>query len=159
MPAAILIPSLIGAGASVAGAALASNASKSAADTQAQSAQKAQDYTNANFQQQQQNFAPYQAMGQKSLGFLGGATATPTGSQAPGFSGQTLGQMANPSTSSQTPTQPQTGQMVTIQAPDGTTKQMPMAQAQLFLSRGAKIVSGGGGGGQMQNMGNRAQAY
>ena len=38
------------------------------------------------------------------------------------------------------PGTPAGGAMVTLQAPDGTTKQVPQSQAQFYISRGAKQV-------------------
>lgn len=145
MPA-VLIPSLIGAGASLAGAKVASNASKNAARTQQQAGQQALQAQQQSYQQQRQDFAPYQQAGQQALGRLQGMAGQPAAQPAVGQLGNGPMRQASPMGLIAQAAAPmggmlsQGGGMVTVQAPDGSTRQMPQALAQQFVQKGARIL-------------------
>ena len=152
MPAALAIPALISAGGQVASSVIASKSAKKAARTQTTAAnvagqrqdratQDALRYIEARRLGLPEPASPYPPGG-ASLGF--GSQLAPTGTKPPmpvpggGYGGApppggplSLG-MA---------TQGQQGQMVTVQAPDGSeTRQMPADQAQRYVQRGARIL-------------------
>ena len=132
-----------------------------AADLQAQAAQNALDYTKSVKAAQTAAAAPYQALGTQATGMLPGAVRpTPLGAGPTPYStrpnngvaapqGAPLSQIGQPAT---TPTvaPPQAaagGPMVTLQAPDGQTKQFSQADAQRILQikdaqgRSARVIS------------------
>lgn len=158
------------AGASLGGAKIASNAAKTASQQQMAAGQQALAYEKEMLGKQEAAAKPYQALGNQSLGMLGNggkAFAPPNlnpygpqpgvANQAGGYSSvpipktsastspgaYTMGQMGT----AQAPNVGQGAQdeMVTVQAPNGQTRQMPMSMARQFVAKGAKILSGGGG--------------
>jgi len=73
MPAAVAVPLILGAGSaatSLIGAKMQSGAAKSAAQTQAASVDKAQQFAQQAFQQQQAALSPYRQAGQAALASL-----------------------------------------------------------------------------------------
>lgn len=142
------------------GAKKASDASKKASQQQMAAGQKAFDYEQQMLGKQEAAAKPYMQLGQQSLGMLGlGKTFAPpnlnpygpqpgVANQAGGYSGNplpktsastspgayTMGQMGQQAAS------PQSGGMVTVQAPNGQTRQMPREQAQFFVQKGARIL-------------------
>lgn len=73
MPAAVAIPAIIGAagvGTQIAGAKMASNASKRAADQQVAATREAQAFNQRAYDDQQRALSPYLQAGQQSLGSL-----------------------------------------------------------------------------------------
>lgn len=160
MPAAIAIPAIIGAagvGTSIAGAKIAANASRDAARQQQDATNRAQAFNQQIYQDQQKLMNPYTQAGQYALSNLmarqyGGSPnqfaptpgyGAPMG-QAPaqGYSPM-LGNMggAPPPQVPQGPPQVPQGDLVTLQGPDGSTKQVPRAMAPLYLQRGARMVN------------------
>lgn len=133
-----------------------SDAAHEAAQTQQDAAQRALTGQQQQYAQQRQDFAPYQQAGQASLGRLNSLATAPRpvfnasqpggGFQAPppqqmpqmpqiqpGMMGQ-QGQMAQPSG------MPPQAKMALLQAPDGTTKQIPEEQAAHFIQQGARRI-------------------
>lgn len=158
---AIILGTTIGAGSSIAGAAIASHSAKNAAKTQAASADKALALEREQYQQQQQNLAPYRGLSAVLPQLMGragqGVTSTGWGQyQAPTSTGNPFASLYQGG-QSQPPSPPmghaftptpdggqvggQPGGLVTLRAPDGTTQQVPQAQVPHFLSRGATMVS------------------
>ena len=154
MPAGVLIPALIGAGGTVAQAAIGAHSAGKAADTQSAAADKALALEKSIYDTTQGQISPYQQLGTSSLANLAGY-ANGGGPQMnangvgyhPGFTPQPM------TLSGMQPTAPQapTGPLVTVQAPTGETRQMTRAQAEPFLARGAKLVQqpGMAGGGSV----------
>lgn len=137
----------LSAGLNLVSAALSSNASKDAAKTQSDAAQKAIDQLGP-------MYAPYQQAGQQSLGrlngFLGGGqnfqqptpAPLPNGwqpNQPPQQAGGTIGSMGavnqQPDMQMRQGGMPAAGQssMVTLKAPDGSTRQVPQQSAQSMI--------------------------
>lgn len=82
MPAALAVPLILGgasAATSIAGAKMASNASKNAANTQSTAADRALAAQQAGYQQQRQDFAPYQQAGTGAVGRLNNLAGQYTG--------------------------------------------------------------------------------
>lgn len=155
MPAAIAVPLIVGgatAGASIAGAKMASNAAKNAAKTQTaaadRSAQLQYDLGNKSLDMQRQMYeqgradmAPWRNTGQAALGQLssrmglGGGMSLGGGApagQPPMGGGMTLGGM--PQGGYQRP------QMVRMVAPTGEQKEVPLAMVSHLEARGARRV-------------------
>jgi hypothetical protein len=123
---------------------------------QAEAAQKALDFEKAQKAKQEVAAAPYLALGKLATGNLpnlaaGGPTvAAPTAYGTHAFSGVSsslpMSQIARslPPMSDTTPmsvdTQSPQTQLVMVQAPTGETRRVPVAQAQLYVQRGARIV-------------------
>ena len=171
---ASLIPSLVSAGADIAGAAIGSHAAGNAAQQQQNAAQQQLALYQQIYQNQQKNLAPYMAIGPGALANLGGLTGqrmnaappyttatSPQGlsgpvSSAPGFTPPTYagpgavsqtwqGPGVNPFYAPGTPGyQAQAGgqSMVTLRAPDGSTRAVPSDQVNHYLSLGATPVGG-----------------
>lgn len=160
MPAAIAIPAIIGAagaGASLVGAKMGSNAARDAAKLQTDSAAKAQQFTQRAYDDQKAALQPYMQAGQQSLGALmaryagqplqnrfapgGGQAAEPFQPPQGGMSlGSGLGQGGAPQ-GGPPPMQapPQGGGMVRVKAPTGEMAQFPEGSPglQQALARGA----------------------
>lgn len=147
---AMLISSLIGGGASVAGAAIGSHAAGKAADTQAASADKALALEREMYQQAQQNYAPYLALGSstlpKLLSLAGSSTpnlglpgnvANPYGSGTPSWASA----FASPKSVGygQTPAAASAG-MVRMQAPTGEVQMVPASKRAMYEARGARAL-------------------
>lgn len=125
---------------SVAAAKIQSGAAKDAAKTQTAAANQSLAFQQQQYQQQRQDFAPYQQNGVQAGSRLGQMASTPPPSFTPGRpQAPQLGMppIATPPTSSP---QPQQGRMVLLQAPDGSTKQLPEALAQQAVQKGAKVI-------------------
>lgn len=134
MPAAIIGPLIgagVSAGAGIIGASQAAGAAKSAAATQSTSADKAMAVGQQQYQQAQQNFAPYMQAGAQAASTLGSLLRPGGMGAAP--SQDSLGWGGRPAT-------PPPGGTVMIEAPDGTRKAVPSSQAQSFIKRGGKVV-------------------
>ena len=163
MPTAVAVPLIgagIGAAASLGGAKLNSNAANSAAQIQAQTAQKALDEKKRLFDIEQAQRAPYLAASQSALGRLGaqsgssGPMALPAPYQAPQnpyarFSQSPqqpqpmMGMAPQQGTAPQTAAAPMNtpAGMVTVQDPQsGRQAHIPQAQLQTALSLGLKQV-------------------
>ena len=145
------------AAAGLGGALISSSAAKSAAETQAASGDKALALQKQMYDQTRADLQPWVTQGSSAVGTLGalmglggkvngqtvaGTSASPsTASQ-----GATLGSLATPQNTQDMglvhPAQQNGGEdrMVTIQAPTGETKQMPLSQAGQYLSRGARLM-------------------
>jgi hypothetical protein len=133
----------ISAGTDVAKAAISANAAKNAAKTQSAAADKSLAFQQGIYGQQQQNFAPYLAQGQNAVQQLGQRAAQPSPTFQPGRPQSFQAPPSMPMASLGQPNAPMAPQgqsepLWTIQAPDGTTKQLPAAMAQQFVSRGAR---------------------
>ena len=156
MSTPLLATTAIGAGTGITNAIIQGNAAKSAAQTQAQAAQtaaaqqqaaiekarqeamplyqQAQDTIARNQAQGQAALAPYAAQGQQGLTALSSFLGVPSGgtaAAAPAGATMPLSAVAG---------QPQGGGMVTLQAPNGQTQQVPASQAAFYLARGARRV-------------------
>ena len=138
MPAALAIPAIIGAGASVGGAVIASKASKGAAKTQSEAADKALGLQTQQYEQSRQDFAPYQQQGQAALGRLGQMATAPRMNFGAGQTA-TLGNPMGQPQAQQPPPQPQAG-LVRVQAPTGEIALLSRQQAQDALRRGARVM-------------------
>lgn len=148
MPAAIAIPLItgaIGAGTAIAGAKIQSGAAKNAAKLQSASADKALAVNQGVYRDQQALMNPYVQGGQDAYARLFSQqfgtpyqppAQAPTAPQIP--QGPPAGARPNPFQQAMGG-QP-AGGMVTIQAPTGETRQVPREQAQMFVSRGGKVV-------------------
>ena len=149
----IIIAGAIAAGGAIAGAKISSNAAKNAAKTQTQAADKAatlqSDLGNKSLDFQRQMYEtgradmmPWMNMGRSALGALGQGMGLQGGSApaggppmgGPGGGGMPLGAMGQQRSLYKAP------QMVMMRAPDGSTKQVPMAMAPHFEARGAVRV-------------------
>ena len=160
MPA--IIPLAISAATSIAGGVIASKAAKKAAAIQSAAADKASAFqAQANtdilgvqkqqYELGQQRMAPYAALGGQGMALLMG-TPQPGAAPAPQ---NTLGGMmptgappqpgAPPPPGGMPPGPGGGGQMVTLQSPDGETRQVPADQAGFYMSKGARPVGGAGG--------------
>lgn len=149
--AAILGSALAAAGGSVAAAKMTSGASQNASDKSAAAAQEALDFTKGQKAKQEAAYAPFGALGQQAAGMLPGlarqapsvgppaAFTTQPRATAPMPQGAPLSQMGGPVGTGQQGL-PQAGPMVLLQAPDGSQKSVPAAQAQMYIARGARQV-------------------
>lgn len=138
---------LIGVGSNVAGnligAKMQADSSKDAAAIQAQSVKDALDFEKNQYADLTGRLAPYVAAGtaasDRQNQLLGNAprpgtsaTSQPTyGPPVANYSTQPVARTAAPATE----------QQVTLQAPDGSTKQVPQSQAAYYISKGAKQVA------------------
>lgn len=77
MPIVPFVPAIIGAGASVGGAALAAHGATKAADTQAQASDRALALQKELYEQQRSDLAPYRQLGYGALGTLAGLVGQP----------------------------------------------------------------------------------
>ncbi len=175
MPAAIAVPAIIGAGASVGTAAIGARAAGKAAKQQEQASDQAMAFQQRAYTDQQAAMQPYMRTGTDVFqrlaenygrGAYSPGGPSPFGAQSPfaqalqpggmGYSGQQpQPQMVNqamPRVGGPMPSGPQAGgrpfaaamggggDLVTIQAPTGETRQMPRQEAQAYLARGARMV-------------------
>lgn len=130
----------ISAATQLAGAKIASNASKKAAGQQTQAVDRAQGIVT-------NTLSPYVNKGREAISTLGRLTAAPAGSRyaAPDPTRPPAPQppMAAPRPMTMGGLSPGGGEdLVTVQSPDGSsTRQMPRQQAQQYVSRGARIVA------------------
>lgn len=133
MPAAIAVPALIGAGASLGSAAIGARAAGKASKTQAQAADRVAGIHRDIYGQQMGLMSPYVGAGHSSISTLGRLLAPPGGSRfaapapmAPGFGGPDMGTPAT----------------ITLRAPDGSTQAVTSHLADQFIARGAVRVDG-----------------
>ncbi len=157
MPAAIAIPLIAGAAGTVGAAAIGAHASGKAADQQVAASDKALGVQQQQYANGQRLLAPYQYGGPALAGLNQQVTNQGNGMQAAQmYAGnpRTLPQGGQPQTtvgsmnaramalqgSQGALGAPQGGQMVTVQAPTGETRQMTQQQAQLAVQHGAQIV-------------------
>ncbi len=138
------------------GASKAANASEYGAQLQAQATQNALDFTKAQKAKQEAAYAPYGAIGQQAVSALPGAIRpNPTQGPPPTYSGPPplayMGQGGQPGPATYQPPsnaplsqigapQQASGPMVTLQAPDGSQKQVPQSQAQFYIAKGARQI-------------------
>jgi len=159
---AALISAAIAAGGSVGAAALAAHGASSASDEQAQAAQAALDFAKQKQSEQLAQEQPYLALGQQAVAQLPNmvrpmpnyAMPTPYGypQQPTSLSGmnqplvrgpvQTTQPVAPPVMQGGAPSQAAqlNQQTVRLQAPDGSQRDVPVQQAQFYISKGAKRV-------------------
>ena len=150
MPAALLVPSLISAGTSIAGGIMGSRASKKAAETQVKSGDKALALQGNLYQQQQAMNQPYMNLGQSAIGNLGALVgrpqAMPTMNPATSLGQSPMG-MAGPGNRTAGPGQtvgqsmlrPGAGGSVRMRAPDGSVNTVPAEQVSFYTQRGAQV--------------------
>lgn len=151
MPAAIAIPAIIGAGTSVATAAISANAAGKAAKTQRQGADRAQAFNERVYGEQRELMRPYVQAGQESMGRL---MSQHWGTPYSGPNGPTV---TAPNPYAPTPQalgipngQPRLGASmqgfnggsgtVVVEAPTGERRVMPLALAQQAQAKGARIL-------------------
>ncbi len=132
----------IGIGGQLAGTAIAANASSSAADKQAAGVQAALDFEKQQYADITGRLAPYVAAGTSSTDrmaqLLGLPARSATTATAPPTRGPAVGNAPPPAPAQ--PTAAPTGGMVTLQAPDGTTKSVPSEQVPHYQALGAKVL-------------------
>ncbi len=151
---AVIVGAGIAAGGSVAASKIGADASTKAAGQQVNAANQALGVQQQQYQNTQKLLAPYQYGGPVAAS-LNHPVTNQTMNPAPTLRPTTtLGALATygggqglPGQSPQMPSQmppsgapTQNGGMVTVQAPTGETRQMPMAQAQLYAAKGARIL-------------------
>ena len=127
-----LLPTIIGAGASLGGAAIAGHANTEAAKIAAEQADKALAIQKEQYALQRQDTAPYRALGQGAVGNLGYLSGIDVASKVPELS----------STVPTTPygQQAQNG-TIPMKVPDGRILGIPVAQVQAALQHGAVHVT------------------
>ena len=157
MPAAIAIPAIIGAGASIGSAAIASRAAGKAANTQSAAAERAAQYQQQMFNQatqyQQQLMAPYLGVGQASASTLGRlmglqpsapASLPGQGAQMPTAEGlAAIGAAPMPGAPSGPAGSAMSGQPVMMQGSDGSIRLVPPQMVDMLTKRGAHLVRTG----------------
>lgn len=130
------------------GAHQAANASKAASAAQQAGAQKALDFNANLFGQQQQAFKPYQDTGQAAISQLGSLLTNARPPSMPASVSRVVGGAPQPSALAQINPSPlqgpsqAAGGLVTLKSPDGEVGQVPAAQVQHWLSKGATLVQG-----------------
>ena len=153
------------AAASLIGANMQANASQSATDASAKANADALDWLKTQYNTRQTQLAPYIQAGQGAIGTMGrsmGVTGTPTsispqGAQMSQGGGSSFSQAGQPNftatpatpqtqatpTAQNTPaaTNPAPEPLVTMQAPNGQTQQVPASQEAFYVSKGAKRVA------------------
>lgn len=157
MPAAIAIPAIVGAGASVGSALIGAHASGKAADQQADAAAQAQRFNEQVYRDQQQRMNPFLQLGTDAFTRLySDHFGVPYSSQLPGAftpQGPTLGALGGPQMAAAAAEPPSpylpagVPQMVTLRAPNGDIEDVPAAVAQQFIAKGARPMGGATGGG------------
>jgi hypothetical protein len=132
-----LVGAKMGANAANTSARLQTDSTNRAAELQSKATADALGFQKEQFEYGKQQMQPYLRMGEQSLGTLGGMMgfngggAPMTGPALAGGAQGTLGTMGGY----------QPPEMVTIASPDGSsTRQVPKAMAQHYLSRGGKVV-------------------
>lgn len=147
-----VLGSSINAAGQLIGAKLSSDANTEAAQIQADSLQKALDFEKQRYSDVQGRLAPYVAAGTTAsdritqlLGLPARQGTTATGSPMSGAPlvpyGSTSPSPPVNAAGTGTSAQPSAVATVTLQAPDGTTKAVPIEQRDYWLSRGAKPIS------------------
>lgn len=129
-------PELIGAGVGLIGAGVQSDQASKAANAQINAQQQGINLLSNIYGGTRQNLAPFQALGTSSLGNLYALT----GQQAPAT-------LTNPNANAMWTTnggQSTAAATTLMQAPDGSTMQVPMTQVQQALAKGARVVQPGG---------------
>jgi hypothetical protein len=163
MPALIAVAA-ISAGSQIAAAKMQSSAAKNAAKTQSASADRAMAFQKQQYEQARQDFSPYQQAGATSLGRLGSMAGQPAPTFQPGQQasfaslgnplgggpqavppGPLPGQTTPPGAPPMPPQGPPQGQgqLVRVLAPTGEMAMLPMAQAQMAVAKGARILGPG----------------
>lgn len=153
----LVIASIIAGGAGIAASAINSNAAGNAAHTAAQGTSEALDYTkqkdaqdradaltaqSANYAQTQARDArlqPYLQAGAGASQRLQGGLGLPRVAIQPLPPAPTFTSTFTPTPATQMPAQ--TGQMVTMRAPNGSTKQVPSNQVAHYQTLGAQVVN------------------
>jgi hypothetical protein len=144
---------------------MAARSANKAADTQARAAQDALAWEKQQHAAEQQRLSPYRQMGHGAMHQLSSMLGVP-GPQfeqpQPFTAGKTLAAMrgglaqVREAGGAKNVIAAAAPQFVTVQAPSGETRQMPMDQAQRFVAKGARIVPQGGasprGGRSLQEM-------
>ncbi len=132
----------IGVAGNLAGTAIAANTSSSAADKQAAGVQAALDFEKQQYADLTGRLAPYVAAGTSSTDrmaqLLGLPARAATTATAPPTRGPALGNAPPPAPAQ--PAAPASGGMVTLQAPDGSTKSVPADQVLHYQALGAKVL-------------------
>jgi hypothetical protein len=136
MPAAIAIPLItgaVGAGATVAGAKMASNASKNALKAQTGATNRALAQQERIYNQTRQDQAPFRDISAGAARTLGNLTGIPMGNSQPMGGGlSSLGAMPQ--------AQPQAMGAVMMRAPNGMTQRVPREQVAHYQQRGAEVI-------------------
>lgn len=122
--AGAIIGGAIGGLGSIMGGKAQADAAKEAARLQSQSAREALDFTKGQYGDLQTRLKPYIESGQTANQTMAALLARSPYAQA--VRGQVPALQ---------------GPLVTLRAPDGSTKQVPQAQAQQFIARGAQQVA------------------
>ncbi len=153
--AAALGAALAAGGAGVAAAKINSGTAQNSANIQSAAAQEALDFAKAQKAKQEAAWAPYAALSANAASQLPAYSRGQSGPPPPtmgqpyqppqGSTMMNMGTMQPPMPMAgggqgMPPQTPQGGQMVTLQAPDGTQKAVPASQAQFYIQRGAKQV-------------------
>lgn len=129
---------------SLVGASIQSNANTDAAKIQADSVQKALDFEKQQYADLTGRLAPYVAAGTTStdrMSQLLGLPARPqTTATAPPTRGPSVANYGGPSPAAAPAQAPTAPAMITIQAPNGQTKQVPASEQQHWESVGAKVL-------------------
>ncbi len=139
----------------------AASGAEGAANINASAAQQALDFTKAQKAKQEAAYAPYAAVGQQAISQLPGAvrpmpTQGPPGAYAGPPPLAYMGQGGRPGPATYAPPQnaplsqigaPMAGgttapggTMVLLQAPDGSQRSVPQAQAQAYIAKGARVI-------------------
>lgn len=125
-----LAPQLIGLGVQGVGSFMQSRAAKNAAAQQMAASERALEFSKGIYNDQKANQQPFIGMGHSAVNTLGGlmGLSQPQASQPQQPTAQPRGALGS------------MGQMVTMRAPDGSTKQVPVDQVAGFQARGAQVV-------------------
>ncbi len=157
MPAAVAGPAIGSAASSIFGALLGSHGQSQAAKAQAATAQQALDLQKQIYEQGTAQRKPFYDQAVTSLGALGRQAAAGTVQALPGAAGYGRGGNMPSVGAAFSPSQQYVpgpmpggwwgggGGMVTVQAPDGETRQFPADVAQKIVGMGGKIVTPGAG--------------
>lgn len=145
---AAIISALAAAGETGYAAYESSSAQKDAANTALQGTQAGLDFLKAQKAKQEAAAAPYLALGQQATSMLPSAVRpSPVGGPPMPYTTQPRATMPSlPMSGFSAPQMPQNAPLaassglVTLQAPDGSTRQVPQEQAQFYISRGAKAI-------------------
>jgi len=139
---------LIQTGGQLAGSLVNANAAGKATDATAAAAREALDFEKGVYDRDVKDFAPYQAAGDAAIGRVSDLAAAPRQSMSAGdiYGSGNVRSMPSPMSISAlagSPRQPGMGggQMVTLQAPDGTTQQVSESQAEHYVRLGARRMA------------------
>jgi len=135
---AALAAALIGAGSSAVAGKIGANASRDAAATSAQSSQDALNFLKQQKASQEAAAQPYLDLGSFAVRNLPGAVRPTPMMPASPYSPRPMTQFGQGPTL-MTPAQSGPS-MVTIKAPDGSTRQVPANQAAFYVNRGGVVV-------------------